>query len=164
MKIICGTDFTANAAIGTTALGARLYMNNVFLAQLVLFHSLDAEEIDALMPFLDRTFAKKGETLFSRGETRDRLRVVETGRVRLEMAEAGMGDWDEYTTVFGPGQFMGEATLPIDQRCKFFRWENSVKKFGSGAQGGATADSASDLQQPEVEDALSQLDAAVDTS
>jgi len=86
-------------------------MNNVFLAQLVLFHSLDAEEIDALMPFLDRTFAKKGETLFSRGETRDRLRVVETGRVRLEMAEAGMGDWDEYTTVFGPGQFMGEATL-----------------------------------------------------
>lgn len=82
-----------------------------FLSTLPLFHTLTPKELSALEGIVETTQAKKGEVLFSRGDVRDRLRIVFLGRVKLEMADAVTADWDEFTTIFGPGQFMGEATL-----------------------------------------------------
>jgi aspartate ammonia-lyase len=86
-------------------------MTSSFLANTSLFRALEPRELDLLLAACERSSVRKGEVIFTRGELRDRLRMVVSGRVKLEMPEATPGDWDEFTTVFGPGQFMGEATL-----------------------------------------------------
>jgi len=88
-------------------------MSDTPLASLSIFSGLSSAEIKLLKLHMQKSSNKAGETIYLPGAVRDRLRIVVSGRVGLQ-AHAGNVDWDENTTLYGPGQFMGEASLMKD--------------------------------------------------
>ena len=85
-------------------------MSEMLLQSLFIFSDLTPAELKTLKPYLQDAISKAGEVIFKPGSVRDRLRIVKSGKVELQ-ALAGEADWDELSTLFGPGQFMGEASL-----------------------------------------------------
>lgn len=86
-------------------------MDLQFLAGLSLFQNLDASELKVLSSFLETSRKAKGETVFQPGDNRDRLRIIVTGRMQVHTQ---IVDPEESTTVYGPGQFMGEGAILQD--------------------------------------------------
>ncbi len=82
-----------------------------FLASVSLFQSLTLDEVKVLSLFLETASLPVGHCLFNPGDLRDRLRIVKSGRLQVETSVL---DWDETTTVFGPGQFLNESSLLQD--------------------------------------------------
>lgn len=85
-------------------------MSDLSLQTVFIFSDLTKAELKVLKTYLQDASSKAGEVVFRPGSVRDRLRIVASGRVELQ-ALAGDVDWDEHSTLFGPGQFMGEASL-----------------------------------------------------
>ncbi|MBM3382221.1 MAG: aspartate ammonia-lyase [Betaproteobacteria bacterium] len=88
-------------------------MSDTTLSGLSIFADLTPGELKTLKTYIQKSSSKVGETIYSPGATRDRLRIIVSGRVELQ-AQLGSVDWDEKTTLYGPGQFMGEASLMKD--------------------------------------------------
>lgn len=85
-------------------------MFDLSLQSLFIFSDLTQSELKTLKTYLQDATSKAGEVIFRPGSVRDRLRIVKSGRVELQ-ALSGEADWDEHSTLFGPGQFMGEGSL-----------------------------------------------------
>jgi len=77
---------------------------------LSIFADLTPSEVKTLKMYLQKSANKAGETIYSSGDVRDRLRIIISGRVELQVQQ-GTADWDEITAIYGAGQFMGEASL-----------------------------------------------------
>jgi aspartate ammonia-lyase len=61
-----------------------------------------------LVPYLENVTYSKGDVLYSPGLVRDRLRLILKGRIEVS---ADTFEFEEPTTIYGPGQFVGEASL-----------------------------------------------------
>jgi aspartate ammonia-lyase len=85
-------------------------MAEKLLSGLSIFTDLTADEVKILKTFLQKSAVRAGEIIYTPGNMRDRLRIIVAGRVELQ-AQVGTSDWDETSTLYGPGQFMGEASL-----------------------------------------------------
>jgi len=85
-------------------------MPESLLSGLSLFADFTPQDFKTLKGYLQKSSAKAGEVIYTPGDVRDRIRIVISGRVELQ-AQQGTSDWDEITTIYGPGQFMGEASL-----------------------------------------------------
>ncbi|MEN9810487.1 MAG: hypothetical protein RLZZ488_2054 [Pseudomonadota bacterium] len=85
-------------------------MPESLLPGLSLFADFTPQDFKVLKGYLQKASAKSGEVIYTPGNVRDRIRIVLSGRVELQ-AQQGTSDWDEITTIYGPGQFMGEASL-----------------------------------------------------
>lgn len=85
-------------------------MSEMPLSALPIFSDLATHELKTLKGYLQKSSNKAGETIYQPGNVRDRLRIILSGRVELQ-AQAGVADWDETSTLYGAGQFLGEASL-----------------------------------------------------
>ncbi|RDB35803.1 MAG: aspartate ammonia-lyase [Spirobacillus cienkowskii] len=61
-----------------------------------------------LVPYLENVTYSKGDVLYSPGLVRDKLRLILKGRIEVS---AETFEFEEPTTIYGPGQFVGEASL-----------------------------------------------------
>ncbi|NBO38191.1 aspartate ammonia-lyase [bacterium] len=85
-------------------------MSDTHLSRLAIFSNLTPAELKILKTHLQKASNKAGDIVYQPGNVRDRLRIVVSGRVELQ-AQQGLSDWDESTTLYGAGQFLGEASL-----------------------------------------------------
>ncbi|MEN9826552.1 MAG: hypothetical protein RI953_2297 [Pseudomonadota bacterium] len=85
-------------------------MADTVLSGLPIFAEITPGEFKVIKTYLQKSTSKAGDAIYSPGDVRDRLRIIVSGRVELQVQQ-GRADWDETTTMYGPGQFMGEASL-----------------------------------------------------
>ena len=74
-----------------------------------IFANLNESQGVLLGKFLELKKLSKGETVFSAGDIRDRLRLILKGQV--EVITTTFTDFDEPLTIYGRGQFLGETAL-----------------------------------------------------
>lgn len=84
-------------------------MDNDVLRQAPLFSDLDDEAATALGTSMQETRLRRGEVLFSEGESGDRLFIVLDGKVKLGRTAAD--GRENLIAVMGPGQMFGELSL-----------------------------------------------------
>ncbi|WP_397601938.1 lyase family protein, partial [Silvanigrella sp.] len=83
-------------------------MDLAFFPHFSLFSSLSEKEIKTLSKYFEHLTFKKGATIYTPGQVRDKLRLILKGRIEVS---AQTYDFEEPTTIYGPGQFLGEAAL-----------------------------------------------------
>ncbi|NBX15732.1 MAG: aspartate ammonia-lyase [Proteobacteria bacterium] len=88
-------------------------MSESILSGLPIFSDLTPSELKTLKTYLQKSAAKAGGIIYSSGDVRDRVRIIVSGQVELH-AQQGTSDWDEMTAIYGPRQFLGEASLLRD--------------------------------------------------
>lgn len=76
--------------------------------QFSVFSNLSEHEMKTLVPYLENVTYSKGDVLYSPGLVRDKLRLILKGRIEVS---AETFEFEEPTTIYGPGQFVGEASL-----------------------------------------------------
>ncbi len=76
--------------------------------QFSVFSNLSEHEMKTLVPYLENITYSKGDVLYSPGLVRDKLRLILKGRIEVS---AETFEFEEPTTIYGPGQFVGEASL-----------------------------------------------------
>ncbi|WGL60081.1 aspartate ammonia-lyase [Pigmentibacter sp. JX0631] len=83
-------------------------MDIALISQFPLFANLSDNDLQILSNYLETLSVKKDVTLYSPGLIRDRLRLIVKGRIEVS---AQTFDFEEPSTIYGPGQFLGEAAL-----------------------------------------------------
>ena len=84
-------------------------MDNDVLRQAPLFSALDDEAMTALRTSMAETRLRRGEVLFSEGDTGDKLYVVLDGKVKL--GRTSSDGRENLLAIMGPGQMFGELSL-----------------------------------------------------
>lgn len=79
------------------------------LSNFPLFTNLTQPELKILFHYLESQKLKKGDEVFSVGKIRDRLRLILNGQIEIITSETN--DFDEPSTIYGKGQFLGETAL-----------------------------------------------------
>jgi CRP-like cAMP-binding protein len=79
------------------------------LRDTLLFRGLDDEAARALGASLKETRIRRGEVLFSEGDSGDRLYIVTEGKVKLGRSSAD--GRENLLAILGPGQMFGELSL-----------------------------------------------------
>ncbi|MGY3804767.1 aspartate ammonia-lyase [Pigmentibacter ruber] len=83
-------------------------MDIALISQFPIFTNLSDNDLQILTNYLETLSVKKDVTLYSPGLIRDRLRLIVKGRIEVS---AETFDFEEPSTIYGPGQFLGEAAL-----------------------------------------------------
>lgn len=83
-------------------------MDIALISQFPIFANLSDNDLQILTNYLETLSVKKDVTLYSPGLIRDRLRLIVKGRIEVS---AETFDFEEPSTIYGPGQFLGEAAL-----------------------------------------------------
>ncbi|WP_158999685.1 aspartate ammonia-lyase [Pigmentibacter ruber] len=83
-------------------------MDIALISQFPIFTNLSENDLQILTNYLETLSVKKDVTLYSPGLIRDRLRLIVKGRIEVS---AETFDFEEPSTIYGPGQFLGEAAL-----------------------------------------------------
>ncbi|NBW83436.1 hypothetical protein EBR21_16940, partial [bacterium] len=78
-------------------------MADTVLSGLPIFAEINSGEFKVLKTYLQKSTSKAGDAIYTPGDVRDRLRIIVSGRVELQVQQ-GRADWDESTTLYGPGQ------------------------------------------------------------
>ena len=74
-----------------------------------LFRGLDDEAAQALSGTMTETRLRRGEVLFSEGDSGDRLYIVTSGKVKL--GRSSSDGRENLLAILGPGQMFGELSL-----------------------------------------------------
>jgi CRP/FNR family cyclic AMP-dependent transcriptional regulator len=74
-----------------------------------LFAALDDEAAAALLSSMTRVEVRRGDTLFTEGESGDRLYVISSGKIKLGRSSAD--GRENLLAVLGPGEMFGELSL-----------------------------------------------------
>lgn len=74
-----------------------------------LFANLNNEETIILTNYLETQKISAGKEVFLSGNIRDRLRLIKKGKI--EVISSLTNDFDEPSTIYGAGQFLGETAL-----------------------------------------------------
>ena len=85
-------------------------MRERLLSGLPIFNDLEHEDLLLLDKYLESQMIPAGDVIFRPGDRRESLRIIVAGTVELR-PQQGVADWEENATLYGPGQFMGEAAL-----------------------------------------------------
>lgn len=88
--------------------GGIIAMDLAFVSNFSLFSNLTEKELNILPKYFEKASFKKDEVIYAPGQVRDKLRLIIKGRVEVT---AHTYDFEEPTTIYGPGQFLGEASL-----------------------------------------------------
>lgn len=83
-------------------------MDIALISQFPIFTNLSDNDLQILTNYLETLSVKQDVTLYSPGLIRDRLRLIVKGRIEVS---AETFDFEEPSTIYGPGQFLGEAAL-----------------------------------------------------
>jgi CRP-like cAMP-binding protein len=84
------------------------------ISTIPLFEELSADQLEALEMITVENLFKKGEHIFSEGETASGFHVVITGRVKIfKMSPEGR---EQILHIFGPGELFGEAPVFAGQK------------------------------------------------
>ncbi|MES2613935.1 MAG: aspartate ammonia-lyase [Bdellovibrionota bacterium] len=84
-------------------------MDSSTISTFPLFANLTSQEISILAKYLIQQNISKGEEVFSPGKIRDRLRLILEGQIEIITSDAN--NFDEPSTIYGKGQFLGETSL-----------------------------------------------------
>ena len=84
-------------------------MDNDVLRQAPLFSALDDEAATALRNSMSETSLRRGEVLFSEGDSGDKLYIVLEGKVKL--GRSATDGRENLLAIMGPGQMFGELSL-----------------------------------------------------
>ena len=84
-------------------------MDSSLLLNFSLFSNFTENEVDCLKKYLDTITLVAGEEVFFTGKVRDQLRLITKGQI--EVATSLTNDFDEPSTIYGKGQFLGETAL-----------------------------------------------------
>jgi len=85
------------------------------LGQAPLFAAIDDEDTKALLAITTETTLARGQTLFSEGDSGDRLYVILEGKVKL--TRTASDGRENLLSVLGPGEMFGELSL-FDPRAR----------------------------------------------
>lgn len=84
-------------------------MDSDGLRNALLFRGLDDEAAQALSGTMTETRLRRGEVLFSEGDSGDRLYIVTSGKVKL--GRSSSDGRENLLAILGPGQMFGELSL-----------------------------------------------------
>jgi CRP-like cAMP-binding protein len=95
----------------------RQQAKNMFrsLSRIKVLHSLPAEEVIKLIPYIKKAEFKKEETIFEEGDIGDRLYFIVSGKVNVTRAAIGKS---KPIATLGPGNIFGEIALFVSQTRK----------------------------------------------
>jgi aspartate ammonia-lyase len=84
-------------------------MNLSTISSFSLFSNLNKDDLEILIKYLNIEEISQGQNVFLAGNIRDRLRLIISGQIDVVTSESN--DFDEPSTIYGPNQFLGEASL-----------------------------------------------------
>ncbi len=92
----------------------RQQAKNLFrsLSRIKILHSLPAEEVIKLIPYIKKAEFKKEETIFEEGDIGDRLYFIVSGKVNVIRAAIGKS---KPIATLGPGDIFGEIALFVSR-------------------------------------------------
>jgi len=95
----------------------RQQAKNLFrsLSRIKILHSLPAEEVIKLIPYIKKAEFKKAETIFEEGDIGDRLYFIVSGKVNVIRAAIGKS---KPIATLGPGDIFGEIALFVSRTRK----------------------------------------------
>lgn len=95
----------------------RQQAKNLFrsLSRIKILHSLPAEEVIKLIPYIKKAAFKKAETIFEEGDIGDRLYFIVSGKVNVIRAAIGKS---KSIATLGPGDIFGEIALFVSRTRK----------------------------------------------
>lgn len=84
-------------------------MNPSIILNFPLFSNLSEPEILILIKYFETQKVRAGHEIFAAGNIRDKLRLIIQGQI--EVIASSEHDFDEPSTLYGKGQFLGETAL-----------------------------------------------------
>jgi CRP-like cAMP-binding protein len=84
-------------------------VDTIGLRNTLLFRGLDDEAAEALSSSMDEVKIRRGQVLFSEGDSGDRLYIVTEGKVKL--GRTSSDGRENLLAILGPGQMFGELSL-----------------------------------------------------